>query len=113
MKCTLLREMEQKNPEYDHAARMQAKAERKPYDVPKTITAPTGTEIDHPDAWRLVKLGVAKPSDEECQAAANLTEEEIAKRAAKYEKLNSGRATGDKRLDAPAPEGDAEADDGE
>lgn len=27
---------------------------------------PVGTVLDHPDCWKLVKMGVATPHDEEC-----------------------------------------------
>lgn len=43
---------------------------------------PPGTIIDHPDAWRLVRMGCAVPEDEECEAVANVPPE---KRAAMQE----------------------------
>ena len=35
--------------------------------------AKKGTIIDHPDAYKLVKLGVAEPADDECRIAAGMT----------------------------------------
>jgi hypothetical protein len=45
---------------------------------------PAGTVIDHPEAFRLVQLGVAEPLDEACVRAAGMTPEafEAAKAAA-------------------------------
>lgn len=34
---------------------------------------PAGTIIEHPDAYRLVRLGAAEPADEECQRAASVS----------------------------------------
>lgn len=103
MKCKLLRVMEQRNPAYDPAARAAALKARRPYDVPKTVEAPAGTEIEHPDAWRLVRLGVAEPADDECATVANVPPEDLARRAAKYDKLAAGRATGDRTVDVAGP----------
>jgi hypothetical protein len=103
MKCILIRAMRQRNPEYSDGDRIQAQVARRPYDVPKYVDAPAGTEIENPDAWRLVRMGVAVPADEECAQVANVTPEQTAVLAAKYEKLASGRATGDPNLDRSAP----------
>lgn len=35
--------------------------------------AKKGTIIDHPDAWKLVRLGVAEPADVECRKKAGMT----------------------------------------
>lgn len=102
MKCKLRIPMEQRNPAFDAAAAAEARRLRRPYRVPATITSPAGTEIDHPDAWRLVHLGVAEPLDEECQEVAGLTPDEIAEREARYRALEAGRATGDRQHDVPA-----------
>ncbi len=51
---------------------------------------PAGTEIDHPDAFQLVRMGVAAPADAECQARANRTPEQIAEAARHYERLARG-----------------------
>jgi hypothetical protein len=37
---------------------------------------PAGTIIEHPQAYRLVKMGVAKPADGECVVAAGMTTEQ-------------------------------------
>ena len=39
---------------------------------------PVGTVIEHPDAYKLVQLGVAVPEDEECIRRANMTELQMA-----------------------------------
>lgn len=103
MKCAYLREMEQENPEYSNEARRAAKKAHLPYDVPKFIKKPAGTVVEHPDAWRLVRMGVARPADEECRLAANVSEERLQVLAAKYERLNKGMGTGDPRYDAGHP----------
>ena len=39
---------------------------------------PAGTEIEHPDAFKLVRRGAAEPADEECAEAAGMTEYQMA-----------------------------------
>ena len=43
---------------------------------------PVGTIIDHPAAYRLVRLGVAVPYDEECERAAGMNDGQV--KAAQY-----------------------------
>jgi hypothetical protein len=43
---------------------------------------PAGTVITHPDAWKLIGLGVAIPGDEECRIRAGMTEQQMS--AAQY-----------------------------
>lgn len=43
---------------------------------------PAGTVIDHPDAYRMVKQGVAVPHDEECDRRANMNKQQ--QQAAQY-----------------------------
>jgi hypothetical protein len=102
MKCAYLREMEQENPEYSDEDRRAAKKARRPYNVPRFVKKPAGTVVDHPEAWRLVRMGVAEPVDDECREAANVSEERLKVLAAKYERLNKGMGTGDPRYDAAA-----------
>lgn len=113
MKAELIREMPRVNPAWSETALNAARKARRPYRVPQYVPAPAGTVIDDPDCWRLVMLGVAKPADDECREAAPLSDEEIAERARRYDRLDKGRATGDPRYDSePEPgEGVAEADD--
>ena len=61
--------------------------------------------IECPKAWRLVLMGMAVPADEECQKATGYTPELWQKWNREYRRIMSGRATGDERYDAPAPEG--------
>ena len=34
---------------------------------------PVGTISEHPEAWKLVRMGIAEPADEECEKAAGMT----------------------------------------
>lgn len=51
---------------------------------------PAGTEIDHPQAFRLVQMGVALPADPECEQASGRTEEELAEARYAYERTSKG-----------------------
>lgn len=42
----------------------------------KTLS-PAGTVIDHPDAYKLVRLGVAEPADDECRERCGMTPERM------------------------------------
>lgn len=102
MKCKIVVDIAtQKNPEYD---RNQAHKLGRAYKVPPFIPCPRGTVIECPTAWKLVLLGMAIPDDAECQTASEYTEEKFRKWNADYHRFMSGRATGDPRYDAPAPE---------
>jgi hypothetical protein len=50
---------------------------------------PIGTIIDHPDSWRLVRMGVAVPADEECEQKAHMTEDQL--KAAQYAAVRTAR----------------------
>ena len=39
---------------------------------------PVGTVIEHPDAYKLVRLGCAVPADNECYFRANMTQRQMA-----------------------------------
>lgn len=79
MKVKLLRDMERLNPEWSREKAEEARTKGERYDTPHTIDAPAGTEIEHPDAWRLVVLGHAEPIDEEATRRAGMTPEQIQK----------------------------------
>lgn len=108
MKAELLREMPRVNPAWSEKDLHAAQKARRPYHVPQYVPAPAGTIIDDPDCWRLVMIGVAKPADDDCREAAPLSDEEIAERARRYDRLDKGRATGDRRYDADPEPGEAE-----
>ena len=36
-----------------------------------------GAVIEHPDAWKLVNMGVAEPADDECRAKCGMTAEQM------------------------------------
>lgn len=65
---------------------------------------PAGVIHSHPEAWKLVRGGVAIPADEECEKAANMTERQMlqAQRAARrshihpddYEAFEAGEMIG-------------------
>lgn len=84
MKCKTLRETQSPNPEFSWDACEASKRSGKPYDVPREFTRPPGYVIDHPDAWRLVRCGVAIPEDDECRVAADMTEEQMKAAQASY-----------------------------
>lgn len=60
---------------------------------------PTGTEIEHPDCWRLVKVGSCAPLDQECRDKAGLTDEQILVRYQRYVLLEKGQLSGDPTVD--------------
>ena len=79
MKATLLREMDQIDREHLDVNRR-----------PTLKKVPAGTIIDHPDAFRLVRQGVAMPADEECQLAANRSPQQLAAAQHAYERVSAG-----------------------
>jgi len=47
---------------------------------------PAGTELDHPDAWKMVNFGMATASDQECvDACQKITAEETSRRELAYQ----------------------------
>ena len=54
--------------------------------------AKAGEVIDHPNAYKLVQLGVAEPADSECALRAKLTERQIVAAQLASESLESGNA---------------------
>jgi hypothetical protein len=77
MKARMIRDAEQLNPKWSHetAARFQKAGKRYPH--PYTIPIAKGAIVDHPDAHKLVKQGMAIPADDECKEACGLTEDQI------------------------------------
>lgn len=51
---------------------------------------PEGTVIDHTDAWRLVRRGVAEPEDAECAIKSCMTPEALERAAYAYERADRG-----------------------
>jgi len=67
---------------------------------------PVGTEVVGADAMFYCRMGIGEPADDECRAACEaegLTAERRAEILERYQKVASGRATGDPRYDAPDP----------
>lgn len=82
MKAELLRRLEMgpTHPEY-------VSGEKKWLDV--------GHVIDHPQSFMLVRMGVAKAADDECEKAAQMTATAHQKAVAAYERLEKGIAPED------------------
>lgn len=73
MRCTLLRTLKcVPSPEFPHGIK------------------PKGTEINHADAFWLVRMGVAEPADEACHLAHGLTPDELQAAQDAYEKVDRG-----------------------
>lgn len=51
---------------------------------------PVGSIIDHPDAYRLVKMGVAKPADSECTLSAGMSTDQMATAQRQQEMVAKG-----------------------
>ena len=100
MKCELVCPLEKRNPEYDEQEHHECLRTGKPYGIKRDVWQPVGTVIDNPDAWKLVKIGAAKPFDSECKiAAGNLSDDELSLRFLQYQKIDRGMTTGRKNLD--------------
>ena len=65
MKVRLIRELKRRNPKYSEKVAQSFLARGKAYPVPKYLPAPAGSEITHPEAWKLVANGDAEPIDEQ------------------------------------------------
>ena len=68
--------------------------------IDSIVAIPAGTEIDHPDCWRLCVIGKAVPADDECRNAVHRhTSSPVRKeRIAQVKALRA--ADGVKQLDA-------------
>ena len=53
-------------------------------------TKPAGTEIEHPQAYMLVEMGVAEAVDEECRLKAPATPAQAADRQDRYRMQDAG-----------------------
>lgn len=62
---------------------------------------PANYVIEHPDAWRLVRQGTAKPADDECEKKAGLTPADKVRRYERQIALEAGKLSGDPKLDVP------------
>lgn len=57
----------------------------------KRLASP-GFVIDHPNAFRLVQLGLAEPADDECRRRAGMTDKQIEAAQLAAEKVENGQA---------------------
>ncbi|NJM54559.1 MAG: hypothetical protein HC841_00305 [Verrucomicrobiae bacterium] len=90
MKAILIQDHKAKNPHFDRLLDLQAKRFGYKYDVPRDVVVKSGTTIEGPDVWRLVRLGAAVPHDQECRDRCGLTSEQIASKVASYEFIHRG-----------------------
>lgn len=91
MKAILIRgDLTKINPDYDPQAARIAEAAGKRYLVPPSVAADPGEQIEHPDAWRLVRCGLAIPGDDECAEACGMTPEEMRAVQQAYERVHRG-----------------------
>ena len=59
------------------------------------VLAKAGHVIDHPEAWRLVEMGIAEPADQECVNAVDEAKlKKLHRLAAKAELLDVAQASG-------------------
>jgi hypothetical protein len=70
-------------------------------------TVPAGTVIDHPEAHKLVRMGMAEPADDECRQAARMTAAELQAAQAAQEKVRRGIFPGDDKNLSDYPAYDA------
>lgn len=59
---------------------------------------PIGTVIEDPQAYMLVRMGVAEPADAECEAAHGLTADQLAEARRVYPRTEAGIAPEDFEL---------------
>lgn len=72
--------------------------------TPQVIPLAEGEIWEHPEAFKLVELGIATPADDECRDAANMSDEQISTAIRAYSKLSRGAGTGMKKFDADPEE---------
>ena len=90
MKCKLLRPEKRVNPDWNEVAEIVARTYHLRYDTPRWVEAPAGTEISDPECYKLVRMGMAEPSDDECRERCGMTQEQIATAAFAQEKVSKG-----------------------
>lgn len=58
--------------------------------VRKRLFWKVGSELEHPQAWLAVKMGVAEPADDECRLKAGMSQEQMDKAQSQYKLLEKG-----------------------
>lgn len=107
MQCKLIRDTTRKNPNYSARDHERCRKTGKRYGIACSLPVPSGEVIDHPQAYRLVQMGMAVPHDDECANAANMTTGQMQAAQEAQDRLSHGRATGDTFYDT---EGESESD---
>jgi hypothetical protein len=101
VKAELLLDMKGPNPDFDLKEMVRVRGEGGVYGIPSRIDIPKGTVIDDKDCHWLVRMGCARPADDECKAKVPQWNEEWEKvMLEKYIKLTKAQLTGDVRYDA-------------
>jgi len=80
---------------------LEAQAEGRDYRIPSKVEKKKGTIIDNPMAFWLVKMGCAKPADEECRIMCPWWTDEWSEMMLEtYKKTAAAKLTGDPKYDA-------------
>ncbi|MES2789961.1 MAG: hypothetical protein V4719_10080 [Planctomycetota bacterium] len=90
MKAKLIRDLQGPNPKYDPEIARRAHELGRRYKQPRSIDVKAWAEIDDPEAWKLVKIGVAIPADAACRIKCGMTEAQMTEAQERYERLDSG-----------------------
>ena len=90
MKCKLTRPAQVANPNWRNEAEVIARAHGLAYTVPRYVDKPIGTEIRGPESWKLVRMGMAEPADDECRARCNMNQAQIDAAAKAQERGSKG-----------------------
>ena len=90
MKCRLIRPAKRVNPNWREDAEIVARTNHLEYKTPQWVDAPVGTEINDPECYKLVRMGMAEPSDDECRDRCNMTQEQITAASQAQDKVSKG-----------------------
>lgn len=90
MKVKLIRPCSTRNPEWDPAEAEKSRLSGQAYGVPHSIDVQTGHIIDHPDSWKLIRMGYAVPEDDEARGRAGLSQDQIAEAIKGQDRMQEG-----------------------
>ena len=111
MKAVLVRDSDGTNPKWNAKAAHAAREAGRDYKIARLIPQPAGTVIDHPDAYKLVRMGMAVPHDEECRTKCGLSPVQVAEAIAAQDRMQDGLGLDvdeDNEEDVPAADQPAE-----